>query len=73
MFKLTDVRFYPNSAEMDILQMLSKGYTQLNIADKLGVRHCTMRKRCENLRINLGVKTNEQMMFEFGKLNKKES
>jgi DNA-binding CsgD family transcriptional regulator len=71
MFKMTGVRFYPNPAEMDIMNMLSKGLTQANIADKLGVQHSTMRKRFENLRVNLGVNSNEQMMFEFGKQYKK--
>ncbi len=68
MFKRSDARYYPNPAELDIMNLFSKGYTLINIAGKLGVLDCTARKRFENLRINLGVNTNAQMMFEFGKI-----
>ena len=68
MFRKTDDRFYPNSCEVDLMSMLSKGNTLINIADKISVPDSTIRKRFENLRINLGVNTNAQMMFELGKV-----
>ena len=68
MFKKNDDCYYPNPCEVDLMSLLSKGDTLINIADKTNVLDSTIRKRFESLRINLGVNTNAQLMFELGKV-----
>ena len=67
MFKLTQCFFCPDKDGMQIMQMLAKGFRQPKIAIALKIRHGAIRQRLNQLRINLGVNTNEQMVHEFTK------
>jgi DNA-binding NarL/FixJ family response regulator len=67
MFNLTTMRHQPNAQSMKILYMLAKGLKQIEIAKLFKITAPNMRWRISQLKLNLGVKTVAQLMFEFGK------
>ena len=68
MLGLTTIVYKPDDEEMDLLRMLSEGYDQKEIADKLGIPHNTLRQRVTQLKLNLGADTIGQMTHLYGKL-----
>jgi DNA-binding NarL/FixJ family response regulator len=71
MFNLSLVPYQPNAQGMQILHLLAKGFKQIEIARLLKTSAANMRWRITQLKINLGVKTIAQLMFEFGKYHHK--
>jgi len=66
MLGLTTIPYYPDAAEMQILEWFDAGYKQTEMAGKLGITKETMRQRVAHLRESIGARTNEQMMSRYG-------
>ena len=62
----------PNAECLRILLMLSKGYTQQQIARLFKITYANLRQRIARLKLNIGASTNEQMLFEYGKYLQKQ-
>jgi DNA-binding NarL/FixJ family response regulator len=67
MFNLTEKKYQPCETELKLLRMLANGYSQQYIARELQLRHCTLRKRLEKLRLDLGVNSTQQLMYHYGR------
>ena len=72
MFGLTTIPYKPDTDGLRILLMLSKGYTQREIARLFKITYANLRQRIARLKLNIGASTNEQMLFEYGKYLQKQ-
>jgi len=67
MLNLTTTYYLPDAEETKILDLMSEGKTQKEIAELFGDTPECIRQRVHHLRLKLGALTNEQMMYEYGK------
>lgn len=67
MLKLSTTHYFPCGEETKILDLMSEGNSQKQIAQLFRVAPDYIRQSVFRLRLKLGAFNNDQMMFEYGR------